>query len=65
MLSKAKLPDEREFYMRMAVRERWGKRELERQLEPGLLVRAILKTPKVSAALAQLHPDAETIFRNA
>lgn len=31
ILSQTKRPEEREFYLRMAVRERWSKRELERQ----------------------------------
>ena len=32
ILSRSKRPEEREFYLRMALRERWCKRELERQL---------------------------------
>ena len=32
ILSQSKRPEEREFYLRMAVRQRWGKRELERQI---------------------------------
>jgi hypothetical protein len=61
ILGKAKRLEEREFYLRLAVRERWGKRELERQLEASLFERAVLNPPKVSAALTQLHPEAETI----
>jgi predicted nuclease of restriction endonuclease-like (RecB) superfamily len=65
ILGKAKRPEEREFYLRLAIREKWSSRELERQLEAGLFERAILNPPKVSAVLTQLHPDAETIFKDA
>ena len=39
ILGQSKRPEEREFYLRLAVRERWSKRELERQLT-GRRVRA-------------------------
>ena len=32
ILSQSKHAEEREFYLRMAIKERWSKRELERQL---------------------------------
>ena len=49
----------------MAIRERWGKRELERQLRGALFERAILSPPKVSALLAQSHPAVEQVFKDA
>lgn len=64
ILSSCKRPEAREFYLRLAVRERWGKRELERQLASALFERAVLNPPKVSTVLRQLHPAAETIFRD-
>ena len=33
ILSQCKRPEEREFYLRLAVNEKWSSRELERQLE--------------------------------
>ncbi len=65
ILSQCKQPEEREFYIRLAIRERWGKRELERQLRAALFARAILSPPKVSALLRQIHPGAETVFKDA
>ena len=32
ILARSKHPEEREFYLQMAIRERWSKRELEGQL---------------------------------
>jgi predicted nuclease of restriction endonuclease-like (RecB) superfamily len=36
ILSRCKRPEEREFYVRLTIQERWGKRELERQLAGAL-----------------------------
>jgi predicted nuclease of restriction endonuclease-like (RecB) superfamily len=33
ILSQSKRPEEREFYLRLAVQEKWSKRELERQFK--------------------------------
>jgi predicted nuclease of restriction endonuclease-like (RecB) superfamily len=32
ILSRCKRPEEREFYLRVAIQERWSSRELERHL---------------------------------
>jgi len=65
ILSRCKRPEEREFYLRMAQRDRWSFRELERQLRGALFERAVLDPPKVSTALRQSHPEAEGVFRDA
>lgn len=64
ILGQAKRDEEREFYLRMAIREKWSKRELERQLKSGLFLRAVVNPPKVSAALTQIHPFAEEVFKD-
>jgi len=56
ILGQSKRPEEREFYLRLAIRERWGKRELERQLRAAAFERAILSPAKVSPVVAQMHP---------
>ncbi len=55
ILTQSKRPEEREFYLRMAVQQRWGKRELERQYSLGAFGRAVLSPAKVSPALTQMH----------
>ena len=65
ILGQCKRPEEREFYIRLAAREKWSSRELDRQLRRALFERAVLNPPKVSAALRQLHPGAEAVFRDA
>ena len=61
---RCKRVEEREFYLRLTTTEKWSSRELERQLSGALFERAILSPPKVSAALRELHPTAETIFKD-
>lgn len=65
ILGGCKRPEEREFYLRMAQRDRWSRRELERQMRTALFERAVLNPPRVSAALRQSHPEAESVFRDA
>ena len=65
ILARAKRPEEREFYLRLAIREKWPSRELERQLNTALFERTVLTPAKVSAPLTLLHPAAETVFKDA
>jgi predicted nuclease of restriction endonuclease-like (RecB) superfamily len=58
ILTQAKQAEEREFYLRMAVQQRWGSRELERQFRLGAFEQAVLAPAKVSAALTLLHGEA-------
>jgi len=65
ILGQSKRPEEREFYLRMAVKEQWTKRELERQFKAALFERVVLSPPKMSPALPQSHPDAQNVFKDA
>lgn len=46
ILSQSKRPEEREFYLRMAIQEQWSSRELERQLKTALFERVALNPEK-------------------
>jgi predicted nuclease of restriction endonuclease-like (RecB) superfamily len=46
ILEQSKRPEEREFYVRFAIQERWSKRELERQFKTALFERTVLHPPK-------------------
>jgi predicted nuclease of restriction endonuclease-like (RecB) superfamily len=65
ILGQAKRDEEREFYLRLAIREQWGKRELERQFKGALFERTVLSPVKVSPLVAQIHPQASGIFKDA
>ena len=47
ILTQSKRPEERAFYLRMAIQERWGKRELEQQFRQALFERTVLHPPKL------------------
>ncbi len=65
ILGQSKRPEEREFYLRMAVQEKWSSRELERQFKNAVFERTVLEPAKMSAALTQLHPTALSEFKDA
>jgi predicted nuclease of restriction endonuclease-like (RecB) superfamily len=65
ILGQSKRQEEREFYLRLAIRERWSKRELERQFKTALFERAVLHPPKVTPAVTQRYPEALSVFRDA
>ena len=65
ILSRSRREEEREFYLRECIRERWGKRELQRQLNGALFERVVLSPAKLSPPLAELHPDAAAVFKDA
>ena len=41
ILGQCKRPEEREFYLQLAIRKRWSSRELERQLKGALFERTV------------------------
>ncbi len=64
ILGQSKLQEEREFYLRQAVNEKWSKRELERQFRAALFERTALSSTKISPALKHTHPQAEALFKD-
>ena len=65
ILSCAKRPEERQFYLRMASQYRWPVREVARQIDAGLFEQAVLNPPKLLTALREMHPQAERQFKDA
>ncbi len=65
IFGQCKRPEEREFYLRFAVQERWSKRELERQIKAALFERAVLTPAKVSPVARQMEPETLSVFKDA
>lgn len=65
ILSQSKLPEEREFYLRMVIQEKWSKRALEQQFKAGLFERSVLSSAKVTPVVSQTHPGVMDVFRDA
>ncbi len=64
ILSRSKLPEEREFYLRMAKQEQWQVREVARQMDSQLFARTVLQPPKLSTVLREAQPKAEQAFKD-
>jgi predicted nuclease of restriction endonuclease-like (RecB) superfamily len=64
ILGQSKRPEEREFYLRLAIQERWSRRELERQIKAALFERAVLTPAKVSPPVRQLDSAGVNIFKD-
>ncbi len=64
IMSRSRRDEEREFYLRMASRERWSFRDLQRQLNGALFERVVLSPAKLSPVVRELHPDAATVFKD-
>ncbi|MEG5264865.1 PDDEXK nuclease domain-containing protein [Pseudomonas sp. JDS28PS106] len=65
IFSQSKRPEEREFYLRTAIQEKWSSRDLERQFKTALFERTVTQPAKASTALKQTRPDALDVFRDA
>ncbi len=65
ILASTKSIVEREFYIRLAIRDRLSVRELRRQMDTAVFERTILADKKISPALAQLPQDVLGQFKDA
>ena len=64
IMSRTKTEEERAFYIKECIKERWSKRELDRQIDSALYERNKIGTPKLSPVLREIAPQAEQIFRD-
>jgi predicted nuclease of restriction endonuclease-like (RecB) superfamily len=64
ILSQARPEETRELYVLAAIKERWTKRELERQIRSGAALRSATSSKGASAALLQTHPTALDELKN-
>ena len=64
ILNQSQRLEEREFYLRQAIREKWSKRELVCQFKTVLFECAVLHPVKVTPLVSQTHPAALTVFKN-
>lgn len=64
ILGRCRSREEREFYLKRAVTEKWSKRQLERQFKNCLFERIVLNPTKVAPLVRQTYPEAEEIFKD-
>ena len=64
ILSGAKNAEEKLFYLLSSIKERFTKRELERQINSSIYERTMLGGQKLSAVLKVFHPEIENAIRD-
>lgn len=64
IFSRCKSAEEREYYLNLCIKERYSKRELERQINTSHFERTILSNQKLSAVLRELHPTISSTLKD-
>ena len=64
IFSRCKTAEEREYYLRLCIKERYSTRELERQISTSHFERTMLGNQKLSAVLRELHPSINNTFKD-
>ena len=64
IFSRCKSEEEREFYMKLSIQEKYSKRELERQISAGFFERTMIGNTKLSALPREISNEAQNIFKD-
>ena len=64
IFSKATTDEEREFYIKLAIRERYSSRELERQIDSDVFERVVYSDKQLSAVLREIHPQSTDALKD-
>ncbi len=64
ILSSSKTDEEREFYLLLTSKERYSKRELERQIKSSIFERTMLANEKLSPVVRELPQETKDVFRD-
>lgn len=64
IFSRCKSAEEREYYLRLCIKEHYSKRELERQISSSHFERTMLGNQKLSAVLREIHPSTDHTLKD-
>ncbi|AZA47050.1 DUF1016 domain-containing protein [Chryseobacterium carnipullorum] len=64
IFSRCKTEEEREFYLRMSIRENYSVRELDRQISAGLFERTMIGSTTLSPQIKEIHADIANTFKD-
>lgn len=64
IFSRCKTAEEREYYLKLCIKERYSTRELDRQINASHFERAMLGNQKLSAVLRELHPSINNTLKD-
>ncbi|WP_199757075.1 YhcG family protein [Pedobacter sp. KBW06] len=64
IFSRAKTEEEKEFYLKLCIQERYGKRELERQVSTSFYERVMIGKANLSPAVREINVDLASSFKD-
>lgn len=64
ILGRAKSLEEKEFYLKLCIQEKYSKRELERQIDSSIFERVMIGNQKLSPVLREIHPNIINSFKD-
>ncbi len=64
ILSRAKTIEEKEFYLRLCIQEKYSSREMERQISSGVFERVMIGNQKLPPAVKEIHSDITNTFKD-
>ena len=64
LIMPCKTPEEREFYIKLTIKERWSVRELERQINTSYYERVMLGNAKLAPKIGGLPQDIANTFKD-
>jgi predicted nuclease of restriction endonuclease-like (RecB) superfamily len=64
IFSRCKTEEEREFYLKLSVKENYSVKELERQINSGVFERVMISNIKLSPSLKELHQEIANSFKD-
>ncbi|QNF31249.1 DUF1016 domain-containing protein (plasmid) [Adhaeribacter swui] len=64
LLARTKTDEEREYYLRLCIQEKYSVRELERQINSGVFERAMLGNQNPPPAIKELKQDISNVFKD-
>lgn len=64
ILGRCKSPEEREFYLKLSIREHYSKRELDRQINSSAFERTMIGNAKLPESIRHLPQDMTNAFKD-
>lgn len=64
LLSRARTEEERAFYLRLCIQEKYSVRQLERQINSGVFERVMLGNQRQPPAIKELDQDVVNVFKD-
>jgi len=64
IISRCRLPEEIEFYLKQSIKENYSVRQLDRQISSSLFERVMIGNHKLPSAIKEIHPDIINHFQD-